>query len=142
MLTQAIKERILILDGGYGTALQGFGLQEADYRGDLLRDHSHPLKGNHDLLCLTRPQIVQEIHERFIEAGADIISTNTFSATSISQADFATEHLAYELNRAGAAIAREIADRHSSVERPRFVAGSVGPTNRTATRTSARRLQC
>jgi len=132
MLETLIKERILILDGAYGTALQGYGLTEDDYRGDILRDHPQSLQGNHDLLCLTRPEVVQEVHASFLEAGADIISTNTFSATSISQADFATENLAYQLNKTGAEIAREVAAQYSSADKPRFVAGSVGPTNRTA----------
>lgn len=132
MLETLIKQRILILDGAYGTAFQGYDLAEADYRGDILGDHPQALQGNHDLLCLTRPEIVQAVHDSFLAAGADIVSTNTFSATSISQADFATEHLAYALNKAGAEIARQAADAFSTPEKPRFVAGSVGPTNRTA----------
>jgi len=98
MLNSLIRERILILDGAYGTALQGYGLNEEDYRGSLLGDHHLPLKGNHDLLCLTRPDIIREVHASFLEAGADIISTNTFSATTIAQADFGTQDLAFRLN--------------------------------------------
>jgi 5-methyltetrahydrofolate--homocysteine methyltransferase len=131
-IEELIKQRILILDGAYGTAFQGYKLREEDYRNDELAQYETPLIGNHDLLCLTRPEIVQEVHAAYLEAGADIISTNTFSATSIAQADFGTESLAFKLNKAGAAIAREVADRYSSSDKPRFVAGSVGPTNRTA----------
>ncbi len=131
-LQSLVGERIIILDGAYGTALQGYELGEDDYRGSLLDAHDIPQKGNHDLLCLTRPEVVQEVHAAYLEAGADIISTNTFSATSVAQADFGTEHLAHELNEAGARIAREVADRYSTVDQPRFVAGSLGPTNRTA----------
>ena len=132
MLNSLIRERILILDGAYGTALQGYGLNEEDYRGSLLGDHHLPLKGNHDLLCLTRPDIIREVHASFLEAGADIISTNTFSATTIAQADFGTQDLAFRLNQEGATLARTEAARFSTPEKPRFVAGSVGPTNRTA----------
>ncbi len=131
-LAAILRERIVILDGAYGTALQGYNLAEEDYRGDRFSDHDIPLKGNHDLLCLTRPEIVQEVHAAYMEAGADIISTNTFSATSVAQADFGTESSALEINRAGARIAREVADRYSTADKPRFVAGSLGPTNRTA----------
>ena len=127
-----LQERILVLDGAYGTALQGYQLQEADYRNPALQDHPDALLGNHDLLCLTKPAVVQEVHAQYLQAGADIISTNTFSATSVAQTDFGTQALAYDINKAGAAIAREVADQFSSDDKPRFVAGSVGPTNRTA----------
>ena len=131
-LQALLQQRILVLDGAYGTALQGYGLSEADYRNAELDKYATPLMGNHDLLCLTRPEIVQEVHAAYLSAGADIISTNTFSATSIAQADFGTESLSYRVNEAGARIAREVADQFSTPEKPRFVAGSVGPTNRTA----------
>ncbi|MEM9620392.1 MAG: homocysteine S-methyltransferase family protein, partial [Pseudomonadota bacterium] len=127
-----MRERILVLDGAYGTALQGYGLEEEDYHNAALADHPIPLKGNHDLLCLTRPEVVQEVHSAYLAAGADIISTNTFSATSIAQLDFGCESMAYAINEAGAAIARQVADAHSTPAKPRFVAGSLGPTNRTA----------
>ena len=131
-LLNLMSQRILVLDGAYGTELQGFGLEEADYRNDTLAEFTTPMKGNHDVLSLTRPEVVTEVHERYLQAGADILSTNTFSATSVAQADFGTQSLAYELNRASAALARTIADRYSTPDKPRFVAGSVGPTNRTA----------
>ncbi len=131
-IKQLITERILILDGAYGTALQAYGLSEDDFRTAELQDHEIPLKGNYDLLCLTRPHIVTEVHSAYLQAGADIISTNTFSATSVAQQDFGTENMARAINEAGARIARAAADEFSTPDKPRFVAGSVGPTNRTA----------
>ena len=128
----AMAHRILLLDGAYGTAFQGYNLDEESYRNEALAEHATPLAGNHDLLCLTRPEIVEEVHLKYLEAGADILKTNTFSGTSIAQADFSTEHLAYEINRAGAEVAKAAAAKMSTNEWPRFVAGSVGPTNRTA----------
>ena len=127
-----MRERILILDGAYGTALQGYQLSEEAYRGEILLDHDTPQLGNHDLLCLTRPEVVQEVHASYLEAGADIISTNTFAATRIAQHDFNIPHLAGQINEAGAHIARQAADRFSTPDKPRFVAGSLGPTNRSA----------
>lgn len=127
-----MQEKILLLDGAYGTAFQGYELDEDSYRNEQLAGHETPLAGNHDLLCLTRPEIVEEVHGRYLAAGADILKTNTFSATSIAQADFSTEHLAYDINQAGAALAKRIADKYSTPAWPRFVAGSIGPTNRTA----------
>ena len=131
-LRESMAERILVLDGAYGTALQGYNLEEQDYRGTEFADHSTALQGNHDILCLTQPKIVQEVHASYLEAGADIISTNTFSGTSIAQEDFALEQRAYDINFAGAQIAREVADRFSTPNQPRFVIGSIGPTNRSA----------
>ena len=131
MIEAALKDRILVLDGAYGTAIQDRKLAEQDYRGDRLEDHKEPLIGNHDLLNLTRPEIVAEIHADYLRAGADIVSTNTFSATALAQADFATDHLAAEINFAGAKIARQTADSFSN-GRQRYVAGSLGPTNRSA----------
>jgi len=131
-LNALLEERILILDGAYGTAFQGYSLTEEDYRNAELEQFKKPLLGNHDLLCLTRPKIVQEVHSAYLEAGADIISTNTFSATSIAQADFGTESLSRAVNIAGARIAREVAQKYNTAEKPRFVAGSIGPTNRSA----------
>ena len=132
MLEELLNERILILDGAYGTALQNHKLSEADYRGSLFADHTHPLAGNHDLLNLTQPAIIQKVHESYLEAGADIISTNTFSATELAQRDFATESYATEINIAGAKVARVAANAYATSDRPRFIAGSIGPTNRSA----------
>lgn len=122
-------ERILIFDGAWGTAIQNYGLDESGYRGD--REFRRAQKGNNDLLCLTRPQIVEDIAHVYLDAGADIVSTNTFSGTSISQADYGDEALVHELNVAAARIARRAADSRATKDKPRFVAGSVGPTNKT-----------
>ncbi|MCH1551753.1 MAG: homocysteine S-methyltransferase family protein, partial [Pseudomonadales bacterium] len=119
-IEELLTQRILILDGAYGTAFQGYSLTESDYRNSTLENYQTPLIGNHDLLCLTRPDVVEEVHRAYLGAGADIISTNTFSATSIAQADFGTESHAFELNRAGAAIARRAAHAFDSPDKPRF----------------------
>lgn len=132
MISEQLKNRILVLDGAYGTALQGYHLNEDDYRGERFANHGHPLQGNHDILNLTRPGVVQEVHKSYLQAGADILSTNTFSATSLAQTDFGTQSLAAEINRAGAQIARQVAAEFSTADKPRFVAGSIGPTNRSA----------
>jgi len=133
-VTAAAAERILVLDGAMGTMIQRYGLEEADFRGDRFTDHHSPLKGNNDLLALTRPDILREIHDAYFEAGADIAETNTFSSTTIAQADYALESAVYDLNFTSARIARESADAWTAKtpDKPRFVAGSVGPTNRTA----------
>ncbi len=133
-LAAILGERILVLDGAWGTMIQGHALEEADFRGDRLKDHGQDLKGNNDLLILTRPDIISGIHDEFLAAGADVTGTNTFNATSIAQADYGTEGLVYELNYQGARLAREAADRWTAKtpDRPRFVAGAMGPTNRTA----------
>ena len=131
-IVQRLRQKILVLDGAYGTTLQNLHLPEADYRGTLLKNHVKPVVGNHDLLNLSRPDIVEEIHASYLEAGADIISTNTFSATTLAQLDFGTESVAMEINQAGAELARRVADRYSTPQTPRFVAGSIGPTNRSA----------
>jgi len=125
----AAAERILVLDGAMGTMIQAEGPGEAEYRGARFRDHASDLAGNNELLSLTQPELVTRIHRAFVEAGADILSTNTFGATSIAQADYGTEGLAREMNRASAALAREAAD---GAGRPVWVAGAMGPTNRTA----------
>ena len=132
-LDQLLHERILLLDGAMGTMLQGAGLSEADYRGALFGEHPQDLKGNHDILCLTRPDVVQGVTEAFLAAGSDIVETNTFSATRIAQADYALEDRVHELNVAAAQIARRAADAFSArtPEKPRFVAGAIGPTNKT-----------
>ena len=133
ILTRLLNERILILDGAMGTMIQGYGLGEDEYRGELLGDHGQELKGNNDLLSLTRPQVIEEIHRDFLAAGADLIETNTFNAQAVSQADYGTESLVYEMNVESARIARRAAAEFSEREpqKPRFVAGSIGPMNRT-----------
>lgn len=133
-LKEAVKNRILVLDGAMGTMLQQFNLEEEDYRGEIFKEWSRDLKGNHDLLCLTRPDVVSQIHRDYYEAGADIVETNTFNANLFSQADYGTEDYVYKINRAAAEIARKVADEFTQrdPEKPRFVAGSIGPTNRTA----------
>ena len=132
LLNSLLRERIVVLDGATGTLLQERGLDEAAYRGERFRDSARPLRGNHDLLCLTRPDVVTEVHDAYLEAGADIILTNTFTATSIAQADYDTAALSAEINAAGARIARARAAAWSTPDRPRFAAGVLGPTNRTA----------
>jgi 5-methyltetrahydrofolate--homocysteine methyltransferase len=132
-LHRAADERILILDGAMGTMIQRRGLTEADYRGERFASHSHELKGNSDVLVLTRPDVILDIHRLYLDAGADLIETNTFSAQAISQADYALEDACYEINVAGARLARQACDEFTAHDpsKPRFVAGSLGPTNRT-----------
>ena len=129
-LSDIIRQRILILDGAMGTMFQRFGLAEQDYRGKRFGDIPGQLKGNNDLLTLTRPDLVADVHRKYLEAGADIIETNTFSAQRISQADYHCEGICAELNREAARLARRAAEAYSTPEKPRFVAGSVGPTNK------------
>ena len=131
-LHNAAAQRILILDGAMGTMLQRHKLSEADFRGERFANWPSELQGNNDLLTLTRPDIIESIHAEYLAAGADIIETNTFNATTLSQADYGMQELAYELNERGAQVARAAADRFSTPERPRFVAGILGPTSRTA----------
>ncbi|MDG1570912.1 homocysteine S-methyltransferase family protein [Robiginitalea sp. M366] len=133
-LYSILNDRILVLDGAMGTMLQRYNFTEADFRGDRFKDWPQPLQGNNDLLSLTQPGAIAEVHRKYLEAGADIIETNTFSSTSIGMADYGMEALAYELNRASAEIARAQADAFTQKDpsRPRFVAGSMGPTNKTA----------
>ncbi len=133
-LEAAAAKRILIIDGAMGTMIQRHKLDEAGYRGERFKDWSRDVKGNNDLLVLTQPQIIGEIHEAYLEAGADILETNTFNAQAISLADYGMQDLAYEINVAAARIARAAADKWTkkTPEKPRFVAGAVGPTNRTA----------
>ncbi len=131
-LNEALKNRILIIDGAMGTMIQTYQLTEEDYRGDRFANFSHPLKGNNDLLVLTQPHIIEEIHGEFLKAGADIIETNTFNAQSISMADYHMTDLIKELNVEAAKIAKRAANAYSTPEKPRYVAGAVGPTNRTA----------
>mgnify|MGYP000299188617 CR=1 FL=1 len=131
---QEIEKRILILDGAMGTMLQDYNFSEEDFRGERFKDYPNPLKGNNDLLSLTQPEAISEIHRKYFEAGADIVETNTFSGTSIAMADYQMEDLVYELNYESAKIAKKVAERFSAEEpnKPRFVAGSIGPTNKTA----------
>ena len=133
ILEEVIKDRILILDGAMGTMIQRYGLTEADFRGTRFQDISWQMKGNNDVLSLTRPDVVEDIHRKYLVAGADIIETNTFSSQRISMADYHCEHLVKELNKASARIARRLADEFTrqNPEKPRFVAGSIGPTNKT-----------
>ena len=133
-LTSLLQQRLLILDGAMGTMIQRHKLQEADYRGARFADHPHDLKGNNDLLLLTRPEIIRGIHAQYLAAGADILETCTFNATSLSQADYKLEAVVYELNVAGARLAREVCDDFTAKDpqKPRFVAGVLGPTSRTA----------
>lgn len=132
-IQEILKERILVLDGAMGTMIQRHTLEEEDFRGERFKNHAHPLKGNNDLLSITRPDIIRDIHRQYFEAGADIAETNTFSGTTIAQADYHLEDYVYELNFQSAKIAKEVALEFTAKEphKPRFVAGAVGPTNRT-----------
>ena len=133
-LYDVIKERILVLDGAMGTMIQGYNLKEEDFRGERFKNYSSSLKGNNDLLSITQPQIISEIHKKYLESGADILETNTFSSNSISMADYNMEDLVYELNFESAKIAKKLSGEYSIKDssKPRFVAGSIGPTNKTA----------
>lgn len=133
-LHKALSERILILDGAMGTMLQRYQFEEEDYRGERFKDWEHPLKGNNDLLSITQPHAIEEVHRKYLEAGADILETNTFSGTTIAMADYHMEELVYELNYESAKIAKKVCDEFTAnnPDKPRFVAGSIGPTNRTA----------
>lgn len=132
-MQQLINERILVLDGAMGTMIQQYNLSEADFRGERFKDIPGQLKGNNDMLCLTRPDVIEEIHRKYLEAGADIIETNTFNATSVSMADYHMQPYCREINLAAARLARKVADEFTAKTpgKPRFVAGSVGPTNKT-----------
>jgi 5-methyltetrahydrofolate--homocysteine methyltransferase len=131
---EALTKRILVLDGAMGTMIQRHDLSEDDFRNKELATHAHALKGNNDLLTLTRPDIISEIHRLYLEAGADIVETNTFCSTNIAQSDYGLEHLVFELNKQAAMLAKQETDRMTAItpEQPRWVAGSIGPTNRTA----------
>jgi len=133
-ISELLKSRILVLDGAMGTMIQRHKFSEEDYRGERFKDYSQPLQGNNDLLSITQPEAILDIHRKYFEAGADIAETNTFSSTSIAMADYAMEDLVYELNFASARLARQAADEFTAKnpDKPRFVAGSMGPTNRTA----------
>ena len=131
-LRDLLRQRILVLDGAMGTMIQNLRLGEADFRGDRFRDHVCDVQGNNDLLILTQPDIIRSFHRAYLDAGADIIETNTFNSTSISQSDYQLESVVYDLNYVGATLAREAADAVTTPDRPRFVAGALGPSNRTA----------
>ncbi len=131
-LRQMLAQKIAVLDGAMGTQIQQHRLSEADFRGSSLTEHGHDLKGNNDLLSITQPDLIREIHGNYLAAGADLVETNTFNATSISQADYGCESLVWEINRRSAELARQACEQHSSADKPRFVVGVLGPTNRTA----------
>ncbi|WP_420602675.1 homocysteine S-methyltransferase family protein [Flagellimonas sp.] len=133
-IEEILQERILVLDGAMGTMLQRYKFEEEDFRGERFKDWEHPLKGNNDLLSLTQPKAIAEVHRKYFEAGVDIVETNTFSGTTIAMADYYMEDLVYELNYESARIAKEVANEFTAKEphKPRFVAGSIGPTNKTA----------
>ncbi|MEX2399679.1 MAG: homocysteine S-methyltransferase family protein, partial [Rhodothermales bacterium] len=130
-LENILRERIMVLDGAMGTMIQEYELDESDFRGDRFAEHASDLKGNNDLLSLTRPDVIAEIHGAFLEAGSDIIETNTFNANAISQDDYAMRSHVRDINVAAARIAREAADRYGTEDHPRFVAGAIGPTSKT-----------
>jgi 5-methyltetrahydrofolate--homocysteine methyltransferase len=133
-IQEILKKRILVLDGAMGTMIQRYNLVEADFRGERFKDHKLPLQGNNDLLALTRPDVLEEIHATYFAAGADIAETNTFSGTTIAQADYGLEDAVYDINYESARLARKVADDFTKRDpgKPRFVVGSMGPTNRTA----------
>ena len=131
-LPEILQHRIAILDGAMGTMIQRFKLTEADYRGERFKDFPKDIKGNNELLSLTRPDVIQDIHEGYLAAGADLIETNTFGATTIAQADYDMQHLAREMNLASAQLARAACDKFSTPDKPRFVVGALGPTPKTA----------
>ncbi|MGC4396942.1 homocysteine S-methyltransferase family protein [Hydrogenophaga sp. T2] len=131
-LPAILEQRIAILDGAMGTMIQRFKLDEAQYRGERFKDFPKDVKGNNELLSLTRPDVIRDIHEGYLAAGADLIETNTFGATTIAQADYDMAHLAREMNLASARLAREACDKFSTADKPRFVAGALGPTPKTA----------
>jgi len=133
-LIDVLRKRILVLDGAMGTMLQRYQFGEEDYRGERFKDYHLPVKGNNDLLSLTQPKAIAEVHKKYFEAGADMVETNTFSGTSVAMADYGMEDLVYEMNFESARIAREVAAEFTRMEpdKPRFVAGAMGPTNKTA----------
>lgn len=133
-IQEILSKRIMVLDGAMGTMIQRHTLEEEDFRGDRFKNHPHPLKGNNDLLSITQPDIIKDIHRQYFEAGADIIETNTFSSTRVAQADYHLEDIVYELNYQSAKIAKAVAEEvtKATPDKPRFVAGAIGPTNKTA----------
>ena len=133
LLRQALAQRILLLDGAMGTMIQAEKLSDAEFRGDRFREHPHELSGNNDLLTLTQPDVISKIHRAYLDAGADIIETNTFNSTRSSQADYQLQDISYELNFAATTLARQVCDEANQVSpgKPRFVAGILGPTSKT-----------
>ncbi len=131
-LRELLARRILMLDGAMGTMIQRYKLSEADFRGERFADHPIDVRGNNDLLSLTRPDVVREIHKAYLEAGADLIETNTFGATSIAQQDYGLAHVAYDINLEAAKIAKSACAEYSTHDKPRFVVGALGPTPKTA----------
>ena len=131
-IQEALRNRILVLDGAMGTMIQQRTLSEADFRAERFKRHTHALMGANDVLCLTQPQLIEEIHRAYLAAGADIIETNTFNATSVGLAEYGLDEVIFELNAHAARLARRAADAFSTPGKPRFVAGALGPTNRTA----------
>jgi len=133
-IIEILSKKILVLDGAMGTMIQQYKFSESDYRGDRFKDHPSSVQGNNDLLSLTQPEAIKTIHEKYLEVGADIIETNTFSSTSIGMADYNMESIVYDLNYESAKIAKDAANKYNLIDpsKPRFVAGSIGPTNRTA----------
>jgi len=133
-IIEILSKKILVLDGAMGTMIQQYKFSESDYRGDRFKNHPSSVQGNNDLLSLTQPEAIKTIHEKYLEVGADIIETNTFSSTSIGMADYNMESIVYDLNYESAKIAKEAANKYNLIDpsKPRFVAGSIGPTNRTA----------
>ena len=132
LIKQHLQQRILLLDSAMGTMIQQHKLSEADYRGETLKDHPQDLKGNNDILSITQPELIRNIHEQNLAAGSDFIETNTFNATAIAQADYATEHLTFEINKQSAQLAKAACDKYATADKPRWVIGVLGPTNRTA----------
>ena len=126
-----LKERILVLDGAMGTMIQEYDLEEKDFRGNIFSKGEKDLKGNNDILCLTKPEIISKIHEKYLGSGCDIIETNTFNANRISQTDYNTEEYCFEINKAAATLAKNACGKYSTKNKPRFVAGALGPTNKT-----------
>ena len=131
LLNELLQQKILILDGAMGTMIQKYKLTEEGYRGTRFANYHLNIKGNNDLLCLTQPDIIKEIHRQYLEVGSDILETNTFNATKASMADYEMEDLAYEINLEGSRIAKSVAEEFSTPEKPRFVAGVIGPTSKT-----------
>ena len=133
-IQEVLKQRILVLDGAMGTMIQAYGFEEEDFRGERFKEHPCSLKGNNDMLSITQPHAIREIHDQYLAVGADILETNTFSSTTIGMADYEMEDWVYELNYESARIAKEAAAAYTAKDpsKPRFVAGSIGPTNKTA----------
>src|SRR5688572_5107463 len=131
-LRSLLARRILVLDGAMGTQIQSYGLSEADFRGERFANHTRDLKGASDVLAITKPEVLDEVHRKYLAAGADIIETNTFNSQAISFADYDLQPYVYEISKAAAEICRRAADDYSTPDKPRFVAGAMGPTNRTA----------